>query len=533
MVPFVGESEGPILKGDNMVVGEMLARNARKFPKKLALVDGYKRMSFSELNERVNRLAESLIRLGVKKGDRIGVLLHNCSQFIEIYFASARVGSIFCPYNNHFKQRELLDVLNYSEPSVLFVDPDFWGIVDQIKGEIKSIKHYVCLSEEYQGCLSYEELIARGEDREPDVSIHEDDVCSMIFTAGTTGKPKGALRTHRHLVMNAIAGVIELKVDYEESVLITFPMYHVAGEDNIVRHSFMPNTIHVRREGKFNAREVLSYIEKERITRCQLVPTMIHTLIQEPDIGRYDLSSLKMIVYAGAPMPVELIRRALQVFNCGFAQLYGQTESGPLTTILKPEDHVTDDEKKVKRLASSGKPVINYELRIVDEEDKDVPTGEVGEIIVKSESMMKGYWKLEEETRKKLRNGWLHTGDLGRMDEDGYVYIVERKDDMIISGGVNVYPREIEEVLYKHPKVSEVAVVGVPDEHWGEIVKAVVVLKEGAEATPEEIISFCGEHLAGYKKPKSVEFWNELPKSPQGKILKRKIREILHSRFPK
>ncbi|HPP07161.1 MAG TPA: AMP-binding protein, partial [Syntrophorhabdaceae bacterium] len=250
-----------------------------------------------------------------------------------------------------------------------------------------------------------------------------------------------------------------------------------------------------------------------------------------PDIEKFNLSSLKLILYAGAPMPVELLKNALKVFKCGFAQLYGQTESGPFTTVLKPEDHILDgSEKKIQRLASSGRAVLNYEVRIVDEDGNDVKTGEVGEIIVRSESMMKGYWNMPEETAKKLRNGWLYTGDLGRMDEDGYIYIVERKNDMIISGGVNIYPREIEEVLYRHPAVSEVSVIGVPDEHWGEVPKAIVVLKEGKTATEEEIIKFCGEHLAGYKKPKSVEFWKELPKSPQGKILKKEIREIIKKR---
>jgi long-chain acyl-CoA synthetase len=220
------------------------------------------------------------------------------------------------------------------------------------------------------------------------------------------------------------------------------------------------------------------------------------------------------------------LKQALQVFSCGFAQMYGQTESGPLTTLLKPEDHILDgSDKRLQRLASSGRPALNYEIRIVDDREEDVPVGEVGEVIGRSEAMMKGYWQMPEETEKKLKNGWLHTGDLGRMDEDGYVYIVERKNDMIISGGVNIYPREIEEVLYKHPAVSEASVIGVPDEHWGEVARAVLVLKEGAHATEAEIKEFCGQHLAGYKKPKMVDFWRELPKSPQGKILKKEIRK--------
>jgi acyl-CoA synthetase (AMP-forming)/AMP-acid ligase II len=325
---------------------------------------------------------------------------------------------------------------------------------------------------------------------------------------------------------DAVASVIELRVGYEERVLITFPMYHVACEDNIVRHSFMPNTIYIKREGGFNPAEVLEYISAERISRCQFVPTMIHSLIQVPDVKKYDLSSLQLILYAGSSMPVELLKRALEIFPCGFAQLYGQTESGPFTTVLKPEDHVLDgSDEKVQRLASSGRPAVNYEIRVVDENDNDVPVGEVGEIIGRSEAMMIGYWQMPEETEKKLKNGWLHTGDLGKLDEEGYVYIVERKNDLIISGGVNIYPREIEEVLYRHTAVSEASVVGLPDEHWGEVVKAVIVLKEGAQASEGEIIEFCGKHLAGFKKPKSVDFWKELPKSPQGKILKKEIRK--------
>ena len=301
---------------------------------------------------------------------------------------------------------------------------------------------------------------------------------SIIFTAGTTGRPKGAMRTHRHLMSDAVASAIELRVEYDEKVLITFPMYHVAAEDNIVRHFFMPNTIYIKKEGGFNPAEVLEYIARERITRCQFVPTMIHSLLQIPDVKKFDLSSLRLILYAGSPMPVELLRQALEIFPCGFAQLYGQTESGPFTTVLKPEDHVVNGPgANLERLASSGKPAVNYEIRIVDENDNDVTVGEVGEIICRSEAMTIGYWQMPEATEEKLRGGWLRTGDLGKFDSEGFVYIVERKNDMIISGGVNIYPREVEEVLYRHPAVSEVSVIGIPDEHWGEVVKAAVVLK--------------------------------------------------------
>jgi long-chain acyl-CoA synthetase len=512
---------------ETMVVGDMLVRNRNKFPEKTAIVADGEETTYKALNSRVNSLAGSLIKMGAKKGDRVGVLVHNCRQFVEIYFASAKVGTIFCPYNNHVKAREMGDIIAYSKPGFLFLDADWGPMIESLKPEITSVNHYICLqTPQWAFMKSYEETIAAGSDKEPGSKVYDDDVLSMYFTAGTTGRPKGALRTHRHLVMNGISRIIELNIGYNDKPIITFPMYHVACEDNIVSHFHMPNTMHIRREGGFSPAEMLDYISKNRITMCQMVPTMVHATLQVPEIDKYDLSSLRLICYAGSSMPVELLKRALKVFKCGFAQFYGQTESGPFTTVLKPEDHILDgSEKKAQRLASSGKAVFNYELRIVDEDDLDVPLGEVGELIGRSESMMKGYWELPEETEKKLKGGWLHTGDLAKMDEDSYVYIVERKNDMIISGGVNIYPREIEEILYKHPAILEAQVIGVKDEYWGEVPKAVVVLREGSSASGEEIIKFCGEHLAGYKKPKSVEFWKELPKSPQGKILKKVIRE--------
>ena len=510
-----------------MNIGDLLVRNANKFPQKLAVVSGDFSATFSMCNERVNRLADFLLTRGLQKGGRIGVLIHNCHQFIEIYFAAAKTGGIFCPYNNHLKQWELKDIIDYSAPKFLFVDEDYGEMIDGLRPELDSVDQYICLQKPTLSYMkNYEDILAEGSVSEPDIKIAEEDVLSIIFTAGTTGRPKGAMRTHRHLMSDAVASVIELLVEYDERVLLTFPMYHVACEDNIVRHSFMPNTIYIKREGGFNSAEVLAYISQERISRLHVVPTMIHSLVQAPEVNKYDLSSLKLILYAGSSMPVELLKKALMIFPCNFAQLYGQTESGPFTTVLKPEDHIMDgSEKKLRRLASSGRPAVNYEIRIVDDRDVDVPVGEVGEIIGRSEAMMIGYWQMPEETEQKLRNGWLHTGDLGRFDEDGYVYIVERKNDLIISGGVNIYPREIEEVLYAHPAVSETSVIGLPDEHWGEIVKAVVVLKEGSTATEAEIIDFCAKRLAGYKKPKLVDFWKELPKSPQGKILKKEIRK--------
>jgi long-chain acyl-CoA synthetase len=511
-----------------MTVGDMLLRNANKFPEKVAVMYEGITLNYRALNERVNRLANALLNKRLKKGDRIGVLIHNSHQFIEVYFAAAKTGSVFCPYNNHLKGVELKEIINYSAPRFLLFDEDYGDVLESIKGELSSIESYVCLQEpRWPFAEGYEGMISSGKNREPGKRVRDEDVMSIFFTAGTTGKPKGAMRTHRHVVANAITGVIELKAEYDERVLISFPMYHISCEDNITRHTFMPNTIVIKREGAFNPEEILRLMEGQRITRCQLVPTMLHALLQSPNIDKYDLGSLRLILYAGAPMPVELLKRALERFRCGFAQLYGQTESGPLMTILKPEDHVLEgSERRVARLASAGRPVVSYEIRVVDELDRDVGAGEVGEIIAKSEAMMKGYWNLPAATEEKLNGGWLRTGDLGRFDEEGYLYVVERKNDMIISGGVNIYPREIEEVLYQHPAILEASVIGVADAYWGESVKAVVVLRPGMTVSADDVVKFCGERLAGFKKPKSVDFWTDLPKSPQGKILKKTIREF-------
>jgi acyl-CoA synthetase (AMP-forming)/AMP-acid ligase II len=327
-----------------------------------------------------------------------------------------------------------------------------------------------------------------------------------------------------------MTSAIEQRIRRADRALLLFPFYHVTFADSL-RHILMANTIVIRKEGGFNVDEVLELLSSEKITTCQFVPTTINAMLQAEDLTRYDLSHLRLISYAASPMPVELLKAAMQTFACQFLQMYGQTETGPCTTALKPEDHVIEGSKaQIARLASAGRAVLDYEIRIVDQDGKDVPAGEVGEIVVRSEAMTAGYWNLPEETAKTIRDGWLYTGDFGRMDAEGYVFIVDRKNDLIISGGKNIYPREIEEVIYTHEAVSEAAVIGVPDDYWGESVKAYIVLKAGMAATEKDIIDLCKRTIASYKKPRSVVFVKELPKSPTGKILKRVIRAPYRSR---
>ena len=508
-----------------MGVGNILRRSAFNFPDKTALIFEDRRISYDALNRRVNRAAHGLLQQGLQKGDRMAVLLHNGPEFIELYFACAKSGAVFVPVNNLLTARELVQILSYIRPRFLVFDDDFGEMIRTIQPELPFLEFPVSLRGELAAYSTYSALMEVGAEQEPEIPISDDDLISIFLTSGTTGRPKGAMRTHRHDWVNMMSCALEMGVRYDDRALLLFPFYHVTFVDNL-RHFLMSNTVAVRREGRFDPKEVLELLSREGITICQFVPTMINALLQMDDLEGYDLSRFRLLPYAAAPMPVELLKRAMKKFPCQFMQLYGQTETGPATTALRPEDHrLEGSEAQVARLASAGRPIVDYEVRIVDEDGRDVETGAVGELIVRSEAMTIGYWELPEETARTIRDGWLHTGDYCRFDADRYVFIVDRKNDMIISGGKNIYPREIEEVLYTHQAVLEAAVIGVPDDYWGESVKALVVLKAGGQATEEEIIALCKKNLASYKKPKSVEFRSQLPKSPTGKILKRVIRD--------
>jgi len=509
-----------------MPVGDMIRRSADRFPEKTALIFKEKRITYGELNQRVNALANRLLHMGGRKGDRVAVVLHNCPEFIEAYFACAKSGLVFVPINNLLKQGEFAQIIQYIEPRFLLVDSDFEDLILSVTEGMDFVEFKISLG----GCqsppfISYEQILARSSSEEPGAKISNDDVMSIFLTSGTTGLPKGAMRTHHHNFQNALVCALEMKLDINDRTILLFPLYHVTFEDH-TRHFLMGNTVYIRRGGAFDPKEVLGILSREKITTCQFVPTMVNAMLQEKSIETYDLSSLRLIPYAASPMPVELLKQAMARFKCGFIQFYGQTETGPLTTVLPPEAHVLEGTlAQLERLASAGRAALNYEVRIVDKEGRDVSVGEVGEIIVRSEAMTIGYWNLPEQTSESVRDGWRLTGDFGKFDSENNVYIVDRKNDMIISGGKNIYPREIEEVIYTHDSVLDVAVVGIPDDYWGESVKAFVVLKEGMTATEDDIISTCKERLASYKKPKSVEFREELPRSPTGKILKRKIRK--------
>jgi long-chain acyl-CoA synthetase len=365
----------------------------------------------------------------------------------------------------------------------------------------------------------------------PQANIDEDDILGLFYTSGTTGVPKGVMLTHKNLVMNAYHSQLGLEFTHKSVYLHAAPMFHLADGAanwtttwNGATHAFVP---------KFDPDDVLKAIEKFRVTNSVLVPTMINMLISHAALKNYDVRSLSQVLYGASPIAPELLRRAMKALPCRFYQGYGMTEAAPLLTVLSAQDHeqALNDSKRTHLLASAGRPLLGVQVRIVDENDHDVSIGTVGEIIARGPNIMKGYWNKPEQTQKSLRNGWYHSKDMGRFDDEGYLYIVDRKDDMIVTGGENVYSTEVEAVLYAHPAIQEAAVVGVPDETWGEAIKAIVVIRPNLRATEAEILEHCKKNLSTYKVPRSVEFLPELPKSGTGKILKTALRDRFWSGY--
>jgi long-chain acyl-CoA synthetase len=506
-------------------VGEILSRKTDAELERLAVVckRTNSRCTYGELNARVNKLANGLIQRGLGRGDRLGLLLPNGIQFIESFFASAKVGSALVALDSRLVGRELAYILNDAEAEALIVGPEHFEIVQSIRSQLDAVKWIVCVGDAIAGELSYEELIAAHPATEPDRGVEETDLATLYYTSGTTGIPKGIMTTHRNLWAAMINTEVALPVTSEDITLHTSPLSHIAAVWPLLTHCHTGGgNVIVER---FDAKLVLEAIEREKVTTWNSVPTMIQRVLEYPDVQKYDLSSLNWVGYGASPMPVEVLKRAIATCGNRFAQVYGSTEAY-IVTLLPKEDHVVEGpEEKVKRLASCGRPIGDCEVRIVGDDGRAADRGEVGEIVVRGDSVFSGYWRQPEETTKAVKQGWFSTGDLASMDEEGYVFITGRKKDLIISGGENISPREVEEVIYRHAAVSEVAVIGVPDEKWGEAVIAVVVLREGNTASSEEIISFCKDDLARFKAPKVVDFVDSLPKTPTGKLLRRALKE--------
>jgi acyl-CoA synthetase (AMP-forming)/AMP-acid ligase II len=467
--------------------------------------------------------------LGIRKGDRVGMLLRNCCEFIEVDFALSKTGIVRVPLNVRLTAKDHEYMLNDSGANCIIFGEEFTGTIHAIKPNLKTVKEFIRISEgvseeDILGSFDYEDLIRDSPSDEPFGIIEEEDLHTLFYTSGTTGKPKGVMLTQRSWANVAINLILDYGPITEEDVILNLqPLSHGAGF--FVLPFFIMGAANVLIP-ELKPSLIFETIEREKVTVLKLVPTMLYQLVEYPGKTQYDLRSLNSIIYGGSPIAVPRLIEAIQFFGKKLVQLYGQGEAPMCISTLSKKDHIIEGpEEVVKRLNSAGKSCVNVEVRIVDKDGKDVETGEVGEVIVKGYHIMKGYWNLPEATAEVLRDGWIYTGDLGYLDSKGYIYLVDRKRDVIISGAFNIYPKEIEDVILTHPSVKEVAVIGVPDDKWGEAIKAVVVPKEGMQVAEREIIEYCRDRMASFKKPKSVEVAKELPRNPYGKILKTVLRE--------
>jgi acyl-CoA synthetase (AMP-forming)/AMP-acid ligase II len=506
-----------------MYLGEIIKRNARFFGEKTAYMSGTRRVSFRMFNERVNRLYNALRSRGLFKGDRVAVLAYTRPEYMEVFGVAEKSGFIAVPINWRLKGEELAYQFKDSGARALVVQAPFVATIEEIRPRI-AVEHYFCIDAAPGDMENYEEVLAQSATDEPDVSIQPEDTVYIIYTSGTTGRPNGAMITHRGQWECSRSMAIEVPIRRVEKHLEGMMLFHIGPRSFLfpVFHRGCTNYLVER----FDPREFLEIIQRERITTTELVPTQIGMILDLPDHEKYDTSSLHTIFYAAMPMPVALLKRGIERFGQVFVQGFGQTETGPLICCFCREYHNPyGSEAEIRRLASCGQPAVDVDVRIVNDEEADLGINEVGQILARHAWTMKGYWEKPELTQATIKEGWVHTGDMGYLDDDGFLFIVDRKRDMIITGGENVYPREIEEILYAHPAVLEAAVIGVPSAKWGEDIKAVIALKSNQRVTEQEIIDFCKDRLAGYKKPKTVDFVAELPKTGSGKIFKRALRE--------
>ena len=506
---------------------DIIYRNALLYSDEEAFKYGTETLTFAEFNARVNRLIHALHSMGVRKGDVLGVLSWNCLEYAEVYGAAMKGGFIASPFSPRLQADELDYIINYSEASTLFVGPELVEMADQLRPSLQKVKNFLSFKGPVPEMVSYRDVLKAHPEKEPEVQVEEDDPVFIFYTSGTTGIPRGALYSQRRAMDDTRRFVISLSLEWGDRHIQIMPLFHVGGTKNFWAYFFVGGSNVILPRISFDPTATLQAIQDEKATDIHIVPTHLAAFLVLPDLDKYDLGSLKRMFYAASPMPLELLKKGIERWGPIFVQSYGATEDGPnVTTLSRKQHHVLDQPPEEQRpLASAGFPHIGVHVRVVDEKDTDVGPGEVGEIIVQSKGTMQEWWHKPDETRETVVEGWLHTGDMGRYDEKGYLYIVDRKKDMIISGGENIFPREVEEVLYQHPAVQEAAIIGVPDPYWVEKVHAVIVIKEGQSILAEELIGFCKERLARFKAPKSVEVVDTLPKNPAGKILKRQLRE--------
>ena len=499
-------------------------------PEQEALVAEDTRFTYAETLARVRKLAGALRRLGVGSGTRVAALSTNSHRYVEAYYATATLGGVFIPLNYRAKRPELAHMLKTSEAKVLLVGQRYLEHVEALRptlGRLETVIGFEGATGAYPG---YEALLESAPEHEDEADVDDQATTILMYTSGTTALPKGVMLTFHDFTAYVTANVDLADGTPRGAALLCVPLYHIAGATNMMTTLWTGRRLVL--VPQFEPRAWLDVVERERITHAFVVPTMLKQLLDQPDLERRDLSSLEILSYGGAAMPFPVIRRAIERFprTVGFVNAFGQTETTSTLTVLGPEDHrlegtAAEVEKRTRRLTSLGRPLPDVEVQIVGDDGTTLAAGEIGEIHVRTPRVMKGYAGSGESPL--VRDGWLPTRDMGWIDEDGYVYIAGRKDDMIIRGGENIAPAEVESVLQSHPAVEEAAVVGVPDVEWGQRVAAFVVLRGGEQLAPEALGEFCRERLASFKKPEIIHFLPELPKNPMGKILRRDLRAQL------
>ena len=508
-----------------MKLSQCVNRAVQLNPQGLATVFGERRHTWAQFKNRIMRLAQGLRGLGAENEERVAILAFNSDRYLEYFFGVPWAGGMIVPINIRLAAPEIIFTLNDSGTKLLVVDDTFAAMLPALKGKIDTVTQIVFVGEGKtpEGCVNHEDLIQDNQPAE-DAGRCDEDLAGLFYTGGTTGRSKGVMLSHNNLLSNALNMIPALQIDEKVVYLHAAPMFHLADCASTFAitltggsHSFIP---------KFDPKDTLKAIVTDKVTNCLLVPTMLNMLINLPGFKEHDLSGFRKIMYGASPMPESVLLKAMELLpDCEFMQGYGMTEASPLITFLEAKYHSMEG-PYAGRLKSAGRAGVAVELKIADENDNEVPRGQVGEVLSRGPHVMKGYWKMEELSKETLRGGWLHTGDMAYMDEDGFIYIVDRSKDMIISGGENVFSTETENAIYHHPAVRECAVIGIPHDDWGEQVHAVVVLHEGENLTEDALKKHCTQLIAGYKCPRSISFQNEsLPVSGAGKILKTDLRK--------
>ena len=512
-------------------LGDILRNNAYKFPCETAFVYEGRRITFKEHFERANRLAAALYELGLRRQDRVSILSQNTMEFMEAFGACELAGFIAATVNFRLAPPEILYILTDATPRVLVFEAQYAQTIDQIRSKLPHIETYICFGGPVPDwALDYEAFLAGGSDAGAPTRPLPDELMHLIYTSGTTGRPKGVMRSHRGEIAIAQLMATELGLIVSDRLQLMMPVFHVGAR-------FLQLGMHLRGGSvilhrNFKPAEIIETIVREKVTMTHMAPTMVQALLDTPGIESADLSSLHTLCYSAAPMPLPLLRRGLKLLGPVFLQLYGMTEGGG-TTLHKRQHKPDGTPEELKRLGSIGQAAPNVDVKIVDEEGRELPAGQPGEILTRTASHMVGYWNNSAATIAALRDGWYHTGDLGYLDDKGFLYLVDRKKDMIISGGENIYSREVEEALATHPAINDVAVIGVKDDYWGETVRAISVLNPGATVTESELIEHCKTQISSYKKPKSIVFVDDLPRLPSGKINKVVLRQLYGAEDPK